>query len=252
MIEDDETIRELLRDLLSTDYQVLVTSNGMEGIQTAREFIPDLVISDITMPGKSGYEVCNILKTDERTSHIPVILLTARIESESRINGFEAGADAYITKPFLPRELTARVRNLILLREHLRERFKAGVVLKAGEIAVQSLDDQFLRRVQTVLETHLGEEQPPIEHLCREIGMSRSQVHRKLVALCNMSLRDYLRYLRLHRARDLLEANAATVSEIAYQVGFGSVAYFSRCFRELFGTLPSELRKRGIARATEP
>jgi DNA-binding response OmpR family regulator len=242
VIEDDPLMQEVLRDLLQPEFQLVITSDGEEGIHTATEIIPDLVISDITMPVRNGYEVCSALKKDERTSHIPVILLTARIESESRIGGFESGADAYVTKPFLPRELMARIRNLISLREHLRERFKAGVVLKVGEVAVASLDDEFLGRVQRVLEAHLSEENPSLEGLSREIGLSRSQLHRKLVALTGMSAREYLQYLRLHRAMKLLEANAGTVSEIAYQVGFNSVQYFSKCFRNRFGKPPSKVR----------
>lgn len=243
-VDDNQMALELMRDLLSPSHRVLVATNGEEGLHTAREIVPDLVISDVTMPTMDGYQLCQALKGDLRTSHIPVILLTARIETENKISGFESGADAYVTKPFIPEELLARVSSLLTIREQLRRSFKIGQPPGPVGVAALSMQHQFLNKVNEVLTSHLAVEHPPMEKLCREIGMSRSQIHRKLVALTGMSLSLYMRQLRLNRAMDLLRSNAATVSEIAFQVGFGSVPYFSKCFREQFGMLPSHIRKR--------
>ena len=168
------------------------------------------------MPKKDGYEVCRTLKLDEKTSHIPIILLTAKAASENKIEGLEIGADDYLIKPFEPKELLARVKNLIDLRRKLRERFSESVPLKPGEIAVTSIDDVFLRKVAAVVEQRMGDENFSVEELGQEVGMSRSQLHRKLTALTNQSPSDFIRYMRLHRAMALLQGNAGTVAEIAY------------------------------------
>ena len=202
----------------------------MEGIEKARQIVPDLIISDVMMPKKDGYEVCRDLKNDEKTSHIPIILLTAKAASENKIEGLETGADDYLIKPFEVKELIARIRNLIEVRRRLRERFSVGTVLKPGEIAVTSLDDAFLRRVIAVVEKNMGNEDFSVEDLGREVGMSRVQIHRKLTALTNQSAGEFIRYMRLHRAMDMLKKDSGTVSEIAYSVGFGSPAYFTKCF----------------------
>ncbi|MDH4070141.1 MAG: response regulator [Ignavibacteria bacterium] len=243
-VDDNQTSLELMRDLLLPSHRVLLAANGEEGLHAAKEVVPDLVISDVTMPTMDGYQLCQALKKDLRTSHIPVILLTARIETENRISGYESGADAYVTKPFVPEELLARVANLLTIREQLRERFRTGYLLKPGGAPAPSMQDQFLDRVNAVLTVHLGTEHIPIENICREVGMSRSQIHRKLVAMTGMSLSLYFRRLRLDHAMDLLRSNSATVSEIAFRIGFGSVAYFSKCFRDQFGMPPSHVRTR--------
>jgi transcriptional regulator GlxA family with amidase domain len=180
---------------------------------------------------------------DEKTSHIPIILLTAKAGTENKIEGLETGADDYLTKPFDAKELLVRVKNLIDLRRKLRERFSVGQVLKPGDIAVTSIDDAFLKKAMSVVEQRLGDEDFGVEQFRNELGMSRTQLHRKLTALTNQSAGDFIRYMRLQRAKDLLKQNAGTVSEIAYQVGFNSVAYFTKCFREQFGTVPSDVRK---------
>jgi AraC-like DNA-binding protein len=195
------------------------------------------------MPKKDGYELCKALKLDEKTSHIPIILLTAKAGTESKIEGLETGADDYLTKPFDAKELLVRVKNLIDLRRKLRERFSVGQVLKPGDIAVTSIDDAFLQKAMKLVEQRMGDEEFGVEQLRNELGMSRTQLHRKLTALTNQSAGDFIRYMRLQRAKDLLKQNAGTVSEIAYQVGFNSVAYFTKCFREQFGVVPSGARK---------
>ncbi len=243
IIEDNADVRTYIRGFLVSLYQVLEARDGAAGIDKAQETVPDLVISDVMMPKKDGYEVCKTLKLDEKTSHIPVILLTAKAGSENKIEGFETGADDYLVKPFEPKELLARVKNLIDLRRKLRERFKAGQVLKPGEITVSSIDDTFLQKAKSIVEAHMSEEGFGPEELSREVAMSRSQIHRKLTAITGMAAGDFIRYLRLHRAMDLLRQNSATVAEIAYTVGFSTPAHFTKCFHEQFGRTPSEVRR---------
>jgi signal transduction histidine kinase/ligand-binding sensor domain-containing protein/AraC-like DNA-binding protein len=245
VIEDNTDVREYVKGFLVSAYHVLEARDGAEGVEKALEAIPDLVISDIMMPAMDGYEVCKRLKLNERTSHIPVILLTAKAASNDRIEGLETGADDYLVKPFDPKELLVRVKNLIALRRKLRDRFSAGQVLKPGEITVNSIDDTFLQKVKAIAESHLSEEGFGVEDLSRAVGMSRSQIHRKLTALTGLATGDFIRYLRLHRAMDLLQQNAATISEIAYSVGFSTPAHFSKCFHQQFGRTPSEVRRTG-------
>jgi signal transduction histidine kinase/ligand-binding sensor domain-containing protein/DNA-binding response OmpR family regulator len=243
IVEDNAEVRKYIRDNLPSSYSVIEASDGAEGINKARETIPELIISDVMMPKKDGYELCRTLKNDEKTSHIPIILLTAKAASENKIEGLETGADDYLIKPFEPKELVARVKNLIDLRRRLRERFKAAVPLKPGEVAVTSIDDAFLKKVMGIVEERLGNEAFSVEDLAGEAGMSRSQLHRKMTALTGQSPSDFIRYMRLHRAMELLKKNAGTVSEIAYTVGFSGVSYFTKCFREQFQLLPSEVKR---------
>lgn len=242
LVEDNADVRTYLREHLRSEYRLLEASNGAEGIEAARDQIPDLVISDVMMPKIDGYELCKTLKLDEKTSHIPVILLTAKAGMESKLEGLETGADDYLTKPFEAKELLARVKNLIELRRKLRERFVVGHVLKPGEVAVTSVDDAFLRKVMSIVEERMGDEYFSVEDLARTATMSRSQLHRKLTALTNQSPTAFIRSMRLHRAMEMLKKNAGTVSEVAYAVGFGGVSYFSKCFQDQFGILPSDVR----------
>jgi DNA-binding response OmpR family regulator/anti-sigma regulatory factor (Ser/Thr protein kinase) len=248
IIEDNADVRAYIRDCLETAYQVIEARDGVEGIASAQEAIPDLIISDVMMPKKDGYEVCKVLKLDERTSHIPIILLTAKAAVENRLDGLAVGADDYLIKPFEPRELLARARNLIELRRKLRARFSATVPLKPGEIAVSSIDDVFLKKVTAAVEGRMGDENFSVEDLGREVAMSRSQVHRKLKALTNQSASDFIRYMRLLRGMELLRGNAGTVAEVAYSVGFRDPSYFSKWFHRQFGMSPSDIRKDSQAR----
>ena len=243
LVEDNVDVRAYMRECLVPNNDVQEACDGEDGISKAFGSVPDLIISDVMMPMKDGYELCRSLKSDERTSHIPIILLTAKAGTENKIEGLETGADDYLVKPFEARELLVRVKNLIDGRRKLRERFSVGQVLKPGDIAVTSLDDAFLQRAIALVEECMGDETFGVEQLRDGLGMSRTQLHRKLTALTNQSAGDFIRYMRLQRARDLLRQRAGTVSEIAFHVGFSSVAYFTKCFREQFGIVPSEIRK---------
>ena len=220
--------------------------DGIDGVQKALEIIPDLIISDVMMPKRDGNELCRILKTDEKTSHVPIVMLTAKADRESKVHGLEIGADDYVIKPFDSQELLARVNNLIKQRQQLRERFSREVVLKPSDIAITPMDEVFLNKVKAVVEKHLSDEDFDVETLSREVGMSRMNVHRKLKALTNQSASQFIRSMRLQRAMELLKQNAGTVAEIAYQVGFGSQAYFTKCFHEQFGCAPKEYIQKNL------
>ncbi len=241
IIEDNADVRAYIREQLQTEYTILEAGDGEAGITQAIDVIPDLVISDVMMPKKDGFEVCRTLKTDERTSHIPVILLTAKAQAKAKLTGLETGADAYVLKPFRQKELAVRVRKLIELRRKLRARFSKTTVIKPSEVSVVPEDQAFLTRVVAFIEAHLEEESFTITHLCREIGLSERQLERKLKALIGQSPTLLVRSLRLRRAKQLLEQNAGTVSEIAFQVGFNNLSYFSKIFREQFDRQPSDI-----------
>ncbi len=241
IIEDNSDVRTYIRQQLHSTYQVVEAVDGKAGVEKAFETIPDLVISDLMMPKMSGYEVCRTLKTEEKTSHIPIILLTARAEQEDRLEGLQTGADDYLTKPFDARELLLRVKNLIAVRRKLRERYRTATVIQPREVSANSLDQQFLGKIIKSLETHLSEEEFGVETLCKEVAMSERQLRRKMKALIDQSPNQFIRSFRLQRAKQLLEQGAGTVSDIAYDVGFGSTAYFAKCFREQFGVRPSEV-----------
>jgi len=242
IVEDNAELRAYILENLEGAYAVQEARNGKEGYDRAIEIVPDLVISDIMMPQMDGMELCRALKKDVRTSHVPVILLTARAGADSKIEGLEIGADDYVTKPFETKELGARVHNLIEQRRMLRKKFSAGVVLKPGEVTVTSLDDTLLKKVMEIVERNIGNENFGVEDLARGVFLSRRHLDRKLRGLTNLPPSEFIRYMRLQRAYELLEKNAGSVSEIAFRVGFRSPAYFTTCFHERFGFPPSEIR----------
>jgi DNA-binding response OmpR family regulator len=240
IVEDNRDMRTYMRDCLCQKYQLIEAIDGEDGFRKAIEDIPDLIVSDVMMPKIDGYELCQKLKSDERTSHIPIILLTARASIESKIKGLEFGADDYLIKPFDTTELRVRVKNLIEQRRKLREKFSQNIFLKPAEIAVTSYDQRFLQRTMTVIEKHLADPDFDVMLLSYEVGLSRMQLHRKLHALTNQSASEFIRSLRLKRAAELLRQHYGNVAEIAYEVGFNNPAYFAECFRRQFGVLPSE------------
>jgi signal transduction histidine kinase/DNA-binding response OmpR family regulator/ligand-binding sensor domain-containing protein len=245
VVEDNADLRAYISGHLNVEYSVHEAANGKEGYERAAEIVPDLVISDVMMPEMDGMELCRALKQDLRTSHVPVILLTARADLDSKLGGLEIGADDYVTKPFESKELLARVRNLIGQRQQLRKKFSAGVVLKPGEVAVTSLDDALLKKVMEAVEKNIGNESFGVDDLAREAFLSRRHLYRKLQALTNLAPAEFIQYIRLQRGYELLEKNAGSIAEVAYQVGFGSPSHFSSCFHERFGFTPSEILNRG-------
>ncbi|MBD0254169.1 MAG: response regulator [Cytophagales bacterium] len=248
LVEDNADLRAYVRQHLEGHYRVVESENGRQGLDAALRHVPDLIVTDWMMPDMNGLELCEKVKTDERISHIPVIMLTALATQESKLQGLETGADEYLTKPFDARELQLRVRNLIETRRRLRERFgPGGEGLPAG-VAPTSVDEKLLQRMLAITEAHLASSDFGPEEFAREVGMSRMQLHRKLTALTGQSTSDFLRTLRLKRAAHLLTAKTGNVSEVAFAVGFNSLAYFSKCFKEQYGVPASEY----VAQHTEP
>jgi signal transduction histidine kinase/ligand-binding sensor domain-containing protein/DNA-binding response OmpR family regulator len=244
IVEDNPDVTSYIYSFLDQQYRIMTAENGKEGLKKVLDKYPDLIISDVMMPEMDGFEFCQKVKHDERISHIPVILLTAKADLESKIEGLEFGADDYVTKPFEARELLIRVKNLIEQRRKLREKFTALVDLNPADIAASSMDEQLLNRLLAVFEDHMEEPDFSIEQLAREIGMSRSHLNRKIQALTNVSTSEFIRTLRLQRAARMLTHASGTISEIAYKVGFNNLSYFSKAFRKHFGKLPSELYKK--------
>jgi YesN/AraC family two-component response regulator len=245
VVEDQQDVRKYIRSKLADAYTVLEAKNGKEGFDMARQHIPDLVVSDVMMPLMDGFELCQQLKTDDFTSHIPVILLTARAEDIDKLTGLETGADAYLIKPFNSKELLLRVHNLIELRNKLRKKFSGKLLVKPSEITVTSKDSEFMQRLLDTVEKHIGDEKFSVEQLGHEFGMSPSQINRKLKAIINQSASEFIRSIRMQRALELLKNDQATIAEIAYETGFREPAYFSRVFKNHFGYSPSEVKKEG-------
>jgi DNA-binding response OmpR family regulator len=239
LVEDNEDFRFYLKDNLRLHYSIVEARNGNEGLQRALAIIPDLIVSDIMMPEMNGIELCRKLKTDQRTSHIPVILLTARTAEEQKMEGFESGASDYVTKPFNFEILQARIRNLIAQREAFQKAFQKHIDVKPTEVAITSLDEKLIRNAIKVVEDNMGDPDFSVEEFSRELGMSRVHLYKKLLALTGKSPLEFIRTIRLQRAAQLLEKSQLTVSEIAYQVGFNNPKYFSKYFKDHFHVLPS-------------
>lgn len=241
IVDDNADIRYYIRSIFENEYQIIEAANGKEGVLKATETIPNLIISDLMMPEMDGFEFCKVLKSDEKTSHIPIIMLTAKANIESRIEGFELGADDYLIKPFNPAEIQVRVRNLVQKLEKLRAYFtgRPGEP-KPTELKVSSKEEVFLVKVKEVMEKRLSESAFGAEEFAKEINMSQSQFLRKLKALTNQTINVYIREYRLQRAAELLSNKSATVSETAFKVGFESLSYFSKVFQEKYGKLPSD------------
>ena len=240
IVEDNPDMRSYIRELLVQSYKVMEAADGQDGFEKATEIMPDIIISDVMMPVMDGFQFCEKIKTDERTSHIPVILLTAKSSGESKVEGLETGADDYLIKPFDSSELKVRVKNLIEQRRKLRERFQEQVLIQPSEITVTSSDARFLERSIAFVEAHLDDNSLDVKQFSKEIALSRSQLNRKLNALTGQSAKKFIRCLRLKRAAQLLEHHSGNISEIAYTVGFSNPAYFAECFRKLFGVSPSQ------------
>lgn len=240
LVEDNEDMRRHIAQNLMAEYQIVEAANGNEGLEKAFESLPDIILSDIMMPDMDGIELATILKKDERTSHIPIILLTAKASEKNKIEGLESRADDYITKPFSIHELSLRIQNLIFNRQKIREKFEKNISIIPSDIVTNSVDEQFLMKALHIVEIHIDDLEYNAEKFCKDMGMSRSNLHRKLIALTNQPVTEFIRTIRMKRAAQLLSNHTASVSEIAFKTGFGNLSYFTKCFKEQFGTTPSE------------
>lgn len=246
VIEDHAELRTYIREHLEPHYKVLEAKDGEQGIELALQHVPDLVISDIMMPKKSGYEVCEFLKENEITCHIPVILLTAKVQTEDKLKGLEIGADEYLAKPFNAEELLVRVKNLIGIRRRLFEHYSKNSALEPRQMAIAAKGREFLDRLKTIVVEHLDDSHFDVEFFARKAALSRSQLHRKLRALTDQSCSEFIMAIRLHCAAELLQKNHLTISEIAYRVGFNDVSYFGKCFKKEFDCTPGKYTKKSL------
>lgn len=241
VVEDNDDVIRYLMTLFAADYDVITAANGEEGIHKAIESVPDIIVSDIMMPVMDGIRMLGVIKNDLRTSHIPVVLLTARADIASRLEGLESGADAYIAKPFNSEELKVQVRNLVALRKKLQERYAAIDHLILPEDKNYLFEDKFMNQVREIMMSNLANEALDIPHICQALSLSRTQLYRKFRSLTNLTVTQYLLMLRLHKARSILSGKKVTVAEAAYKTGFRNVSHFSRTFTKEFGINPSEL-----------
>lgn len=246
IIEDNPDVVAYMKALLVKEYIVETAADGEVGIDKAINQIPDIIITDVMMPGKDGFEVCRTLKTDERTSHIPIIMLTAKAADEDKISGLQTGADVYLMKPFNRDELFVRLRKLIELRKKLREKYSyttSPVVEPSTSTIPPSPDDIFMQKIHLIIEEKIGDADFGISHLCESTHLSNTQVFRKMKALTGLSPIRFIQKIRLHRAKELIEQTELNISEIAYDLGFTDPNYFSRAFRKEFGVTPSGVRE---------
>lgn len=244
LVEDSYDLRQYMRRELADQFAILQAANGEEGLALAQKRIPDLIVTDIMMPVMDGVALIKKIKEDERTSHIPTILLTARGDVDTKIAGFETGAEQYVVKPFEISELIARIKSLLAQNDRLRKKFSREFVLQPSDVPIANKDMEFLDKLVQVIEMNIDNESFTVEHLQNNIGMSRMQLHRKLKALTNQSASDFIRAIRLKRAAQILKQPGMQVAEAAYLSGFNHMSYFAKCFKEQFGVLPSEYSNR--------
>ena len=243
VIDDNTDIRQYERTLLQDEYIVLEAADGKEGLAVALKEVPDLVICDVMMPVMDGLEFTKQLKTNTATSHIPVIMLTAKNLEEHRAEGYEHGADSYITKPFHSKVLLARIENLLRQRQLLKNLYQGAqeAEKEISEAHLENRDKQFLKQLQAIIQKNLSDSEFGVEDMGQQIGLSRVQLYRKVKAMTGSSVVDLLRKARLAKARRLLETRSMSVSEVAYEVGFSAPSYFTKCFKEEYGMLPGDV-----------
>jgi signal transduction histidine kinase/DNA-binding response OmpR family regulator len=243
VVEDSSDVILYLRAILKYEYRIEVAGNGAIGLRKALEIIPDIILSDVMMPVMDGIEMLEKVKNDIRTSHIPVVMLTAKADIDSRLAGLERGADAYLAKPVDERELHIQLKNMVELRKRLYERYRSLERFPETSDFTIKKEDEFVIKVRHVLETNLEDEEFGILNLCRELAVSHAQLYKKFKSLSNITIANYFKLLRLNKAKELLLTTSLNVTEVAYAVGFKSLSHFSREFTHKFGKSPSEFRK---------
>jgi signal transduction histidine kinase/DNA-binding response OmpR family regulator len=235
IVEDNQDVRQFISSHFNSTYKIVQAKNGQEGWDLALKTVPDIIISDVLMPLMDGYEFCKRIKNDERTSHIPVLLLTAMHSKEHEIKGLTTGADDYLTKPFDLSVLQVKVENVLSVRESLKEKYSGTVVLEPKNVLITSHDERFLKRAIEVVENNISDSELDIEAFSLKVGVSRMQLYRKLHALTDMTVKEFIRHIRLKRASQLLAQQKMNVSEVAYEVGFKDLSHFRKNFKREFG-----------------
>lgn len=240
IVEDNLQMRGYIKDELSPVYKILEAGNGKEGLEMARKSFPDLIVSDIMMPEMDGLEMCRVLKEDVLISHIPIILLTAKVEENDAIEGIETGADDYMAKPFNIKFLGAKIEQLLITRRKLREKYSKEVFSEPNNIAYTNADRVFLQKLITLVEINLSNEDFLVNDIARNIGMGKTNLYKKVLALTNQSVADFVRGVKLKKAAHLLSTNEYSVSEVAYQVGFKDASHFIKSFTRQYGFTPKK------------
>jgi AraC-like DNA-binding protein len=243
VINGNAAVREYLRKTLNSTYRIEEAGDENDGLRLAKQILPDLIIVDFNVPAK-GEPLCFQLKGCERTSHIPVVILTYQDNQNNRIKSFYLGADDFMNPPLQEMELQIRVQNLIQSRKALRHKFSHPLDLKPAATDILSENEIFLQRIMKVIEDHMSDTLFGSEQFAREMGLSQTRLYRKLISLTGYSSNDFIRRMRLQRAADLLQKKIGNVSDVAYRVGFNSLSYFAKCFREFHKCTPREYAKR--------
>ncbi len=239
-VDDNSDIRKFIKSGFENDFRIIEAENGLKGLEVAKSSIPDIIISDVMMPEMTGIEMCNALKASVDTSHIPIVLLTAKTTTESVSEGLETGADAYVKKPFQLDILRQQIINIHNQREILKTRFRKEAILQPKEITVTTVDEEFLQKAVDLIEEHMSEAEYNVEALVKDMYISRSKLYLKIKALTGYSTSEFIRTVRLKRAVQLLEQSDFTIKEIMFMTGFNTASYFSKCFKKLYGIVPSE------------
>lgn len=240
IIDDNTDVRTLLKSILGAHYQIIEAENGKKGWELAQKEIPNCVVCDVRMPEMDGFELTKLIKNNELTSFIPVILLTASTSDDAHLEGLKSTADVFLTKPFKNDILIATINQLILERKKLQQRYSQELVLRPLDIKINSLDEKFISKLQQILEKEMANPDFSSTDFALEIGMSRMQLHRKLKSLLGVSSTEFLRNERLKAASNLIKKGTENISDVAYAVGFNNISYFSKCFKEMFGCSPTE------------
>ena len=239
-VDDNADIRQFIKEGFQNDFRIITAEDGEKGFELAKSSLPDIIVSDVMMPVMDGMELCHALKTETLTSHIPVVLLTAKSTNEDQLQGLKTGADAYVVKPFILEVLKTQLLNIHLHREQLKRKYRQEILLNPKEITVTSADEVFLKRAMDIIEDHMEDSEFNVNSLVKEMYISRSKLYLKLKALTGLSTSEFIRSVRLKRAVQLLNKSNYTIKEIMYMTGFNTASYFSKCFKKQFGVVPSE------------
>jgi DNA-binding response OmpR family regulator len=243
IVEDNDELRTLIAKDILNDYETLEATNGRDGLKMAILHNPDMILSDVQMPEMNGFELCKELKNDIQCSHIPVILLTAKVLNENKLEGYQSGADDYIEKPFSGDLLQLKINNMLETRQQWQMHFGTKPTqLPTANTTFSDTDNAFLKQSNELIEQHIAEIQFDVEDFCKEMGLSQGLIYRKIKALTGLSISEYIRLERLNKAASLIKENKYTVQEICFMVGFATPSYFTKCFKKQFGTLPKEFK----------
>ncbi len=244
IVDDNEDFRKFIASLFSDHYRILLAADGEQALKLTLDKMPDLIIADVMMPKMDGYQLCREVKQDIRVSHIPIILLTAKAGDENKFRGIEAGADDYIAKPFNMEMLSLKVSRILERQKQVHDQFKHKVSINPAGVEITSMDEKFVKKAVTLVEANIENADFLVEDLCREMGMSRVYFYKKILSLTDKTPSEFIRFIRLKRAADLLEKSQLFVNEVAYQVGFNDPKYFRKYFKDEFGVSPNEYKKK--------